>query len=265
MPKDASNSPPATAGKPRYAVPALDKGLAILEFLAADGGAHTQTAIARQLGRSQGEIFRMLTCLEQHEYIRRGPGNERYTLTSKLFELAHTHPPTAKLIDLALPTMRHFVEQTEQSCHLAVPQNQQAVVIAQVDSPAFVGVSVRPGRTLGFHEGASGRVLAAFAPADIQAIWLDELKAKLSARRYKELTSVLGRIQTAGHDIFPSVVISGILDLSVPVFGPRGGAHAVLSCPCIPRHPKNTVPRVIKDMTRAAARISRDIGYGSIG
>ena len=51
----------------RYAAPALDKGLDILEALAAQPGGLTQAEIAAALQRSVGEIFRMLETL-----LRRG-------------------------------------------------------------------------------------------------------------------------------------------------------------------------------------------------
>ncbi len=265
MPKKASKTPSSEVpAKPRYAVPALEKGLAILEFLATDGHKRTQTEIAKRLGRSQSEIYRMLTCLEKQDYIQRGPSDERYRLTSKLFELAHAHPPTSKLIDLAMPVMRRFAEQAEQSCHLVVHQSHQAVVIAQVESPGFVGVTVRPGRAIALHETVSGRVLAAFESEDIQAIWLEDLKATLSAKRYKELTSKLQQIHSERHDICPSTVIDGILDLSVPVLGHRGEATAALSVPCLVSGPrKAALDRVLNILHKTAGEISQAIGYGA--
>jgi len=255
------------SSRPRYTAPALDKGLAIIEFLAIDGRGHTQTEIAKKLGRSQSELYRMLACLEQHNYIQRGPGDERYRLTSKLFELAHAHPPTAMLIDLALPPMRCFAKQTDQSCHLVVHQSHQAVVIAQVENPGFVGVSIRPGRALVLHESVSGRVLAAFEPTDIQSPWLAGLKQTLSAKRHKELVAALAKIRSERHEICPSTLIDGILDLSVPVLDHRGGAAAALSVPClVHRQQKSSVQRVIGHLHEAADEISRAIGcrtYGS--
>ena len=44
----------------RYRAPALDKGLDILELLAAVDGGLTQAEIAKRLGRSPNEFYRML-------------------------------------------------------------------------------------------------------------------------------------------------------------------------------------------------------------
>src|SRR5690349_16681852 len=51
----------------RYAVPALEKGLDILELLASSPTGLNLTAIASGLGRSTGEIYRILQFLEARD------------------------------------------------------------------------------------------------------------------------------------------------------------------------------------------------------
>ena len=55
--------------KSRYAAPALDKGLDILELLASETEGLTRSEISRRLGRTVGELFRMMVCLEERGYI----------------------------------------------------------------------------------------------------------------------------------------------------------------------------------------------------
>src|SRR5690348_5205293 len=55
----------------RYRAPALDKGLDILELLAAEDGAFTQVEIAKALGRTPNEIYRMLDRLVRRGYVSR--------------------------------------------------------------------------------------------------------------------------------------------------------------------------------------------------
>ena len=63
-----TNSAPAQA-EAKYRAPALEKGLEILELLSTSQEPLTQTEIARALGRSKNEIFRMLATLVQHGYV----------------------------------------------------------------------------------------------------------------------------------------------------------------------------------------------------
>ena len=85
-----------------YAVPALEKGLDLLEALAAQPEPRSQTDLARALGRSPSEIFRMLACLERRGYIVKEEASGRYRLTLRLYELAHTHTPVDQLLHAAV-------------------------------------------------------------------------------------------------------------------------------------------------------------------
>ena len=68
----------------RPGAPALDKGLDLIEALAAESGGLSQKQIAERVGRSVGEIFRMLGVLEQRGYVSRDPVTAEYTLTLQL-------------------------------------------------------------------------------------------------------------------------------------------------------------------------------------
>ena len=63
--KRAAKATTTKTKKIKYATPALDKGLDILEFLAHDPTGATKSELARELNRTVSEIFRMLLCLER--------------------------------------------------------------------------------------------------------------------------------------------------------------------------------------------------------
>ena len=71
-----------------YSAPALDKGLDILEMLCGTETPLSQKQIAQKLGRSVGEIYRMLTCLVKRDYV--GLYDDSYFITPKLFQLVHS-------------------------------------------------------------------------------------------------------------------------------------------------------------------------------
>jgi DNA-binding IclR family transcriptional regulator len=61
----------------RYPTPALEKGLDALELLASESEGLTKTEVARRLGRTVSEVFRMLVCLETRGYIARSGSDDR--------------------------------------------------------------------------------------------------------------------------------------------------------------------------------------------
>src|SRR5438067_321115 len=104
----------------RYKAPALEKGLDILELLATTSSPMTLTAIVNDLGRSHGELFRMVQVLEYRGYIEQDPAADGYLLTDRLFSLGIQRPKTHSLIEVALPEMRKLAQNIGQSCHLVL-------------------------------------------------------------------------------------------------------------------------------------------------
>src|ERR1700740_3664333 len=158
-----------TSRRIRYAAPALEKGLDILELLASVSEALTHSEIAARLGRSITEVFRMLVCLEERGYISRTGVNERYQLTLRLFELVHHYRPLQRLVTQARPLVQRVASETGQSCHLAMLNHAEVVVVAQFDAPGNMGFSVRLGANIDLLNTASGHVILAFQSEEVRA------------------------------------------------------------------------------------------------
>src|SRR3954469_2528113 len=78
----------SSAKTSRYRAPALEKGLDVIELLAAEKSPLNLSAISQRLGRSSGELFRMLQVLEFKGFITTSESGAGYVLTNKLFALA---------------------------------------------------------------------------------------------------------------------------------------------------------------------------------
>ncbi|KUZ78045.1 IclR family transcriptional regulator [Burkholderia ubonensis] len=233
-------------GLERYRAPALDKGLDILELLSEQKEGLTRTEITKELGRNASEIYRMLERLVARRYVMRSTGGDRYTLSLKLFALAHRHPPMSRLIAEALPPMQRFADAAEQSCHLAIYDHGNLLVIAQVDGPGPWGVSVRLGSRIGLADTASGRVTLAFQASEQRAYMLAEhRKVKGEAPLdEQELAQACQAIRGDGFLCRNSRQAYGVVDISVPIVGPSGHAIAALTCPYIRRIDAHTAPTV---------------------
>ncbi|MCI2957577.1 helix-turn-helix domain-containing protein [Agromyces atrinae] len=142
-----------------YSAPALEKALDILELLADEPASLSQTLVAERVGRSVGQIFRVLTTLERRGYVFRDPATGGYTLSTALFDLAHRQAPLRGLIAAAAEPLRALAAETEQSCNLGVAETGAVRIIAQAESPADFGFTVRVGAAFAL-DSASGAVLA---------------------------------------------------------------------------------------------------------
>lgn len=266
-----TTSPERRAGKPNragaggktrdngYAAPALEKGLDILELVADQKGGLAQSQIASALDRSLQEIWRMLSCLERRGYLYRSSADDRYYLSLKLFELANRHPPTRGLTQIALPVMRKLADATGQSCNLGIYSAGRVLVVAQVESPAPVGISVRAGTLFPMVPNAAGRVLLAHQASDTQRSWLAAAGADaLSAKERASLAASLRDVAAQGYADVRDVQSLGSVTLSYPVLDSLGHAVAALTVPYIALISFGTLPleEVKARLRDAAASIS---------
>ena len=243
----------------RYRAPALEKGLAILEFLAPRTQAMKLSEISAGLGRSASEIFRMMQVLEQRQYLTRPPGEEGYVLTNRLFLLGMEHPPVKGLVETAMPVMHRLAAGIEQPCHLAIPSEELIVVIARVESPGDVGFLVRVGHRRPIPHSTSGLVLLAFQPEDTRARWLETLRRRQVRYERKRLAGSLRSIHARGYACIPSEVVAGVTDLSAPILL-QGCAIAALTVPFAQRRgSRGALTRCIAQLRGAAARISQEL------
>lgn len=239
----------------KYRAPALDKGLDILELLAGTEEGLSQGEIAKALDRTPNEIYRMLDRLVRRAYVRRTNG-DRYEITLKLFELAHARPPMHRLVNQAMPVLRRFAREAEQACHLVVHDRNILVVVAQVDSPGYWNVSIRVGSRLSMINTGSGHVFLAFASREERELMLDDLISGRKEKLTPGLVERLKKVRADGYEIMPSMQVSGVTNLSVPILGPLGTVIAVVTCPYTQRLDKKDAPDMASTLklVRAAAK-----------
>lgn len=223
-------------GKTRiYSVPAMEKGLDLLEALAGSAVPLSLVELSRDLGKGSSELFRMLNCLEQRGYIARDGLSGKYTLTLRLYQLAHTHSPVDKLLAAAREPMRGLTHALSESCHLSVLYHHQLLVVAQELSPEKLRLSVEVGSIHDARKTASGQLLLAQGSADPP-------------------DSIIAKDET----------IEGINDVAVRVGSARAGVLAALTVSRLRgRNRKLSDVTVQKTIKQTVAAIERSLGIHS--
>jgi DNA-binding IclR family transcriptional regulator len=239
---------------PAYPVPALEKGLDILEALAVAAVPQSLADLAARLARSRSELFRMLNCLERRGYVTRDAVSARYGLSLKLFALAHGHSPTEKLLQAARIPMQHFTETFRESCHLSVLDRGRLLVVAQEESPERVRLSIEIGAVFEPARTASGRLLLAQLPAAARP---------RPGAEGADWEKTLGAIRRAGVSTAESETINGVRDVAVLVGGAAAGVTAALAVTrLLHRGERVDESALIAGMRAAARTITEVLGLG---
>jgi DNA-binding IclR family transcriptional regulator len=225
---------PAAGG---YSAPALEKGLDIVELLAAASTPLSTRAIAERIGRSKGEIFRMVFVLVQRGYLVRDAASDELTLSNRLFDLGMRTPRSRQLVEVAVPAMERLSERTGQSAHLVVVNRGETVVVATTTGTADISFTLRLGYRRPAHDATSGRIVMAFQSTARRATMLqDSLAVSGDWTEKEEIAAALDSIAEAGHLVADSHDVVGVTDIGAPVLSRRGEAVASIVVPYLNRH-----------------------------
>ena len=246
-----------------YSAPALEKGLDILELLSTEAEGLNIGEIVIRLGRSVGELFRMLVVLEQRGYVYLPEGSDKYVLTLKLFGMAHRFPPVKRLTTIARPIMHKLAFEIEQSCHLVIYYEGRGHVLVQEDSPSARIFSVRLGAEAPLLSTCSGHVLLAFAEEQQREQMVNKIP-NLTKKQEAEIKKITKRVREQGYEIIKSSQTLGVQDIGYPVFDYTENIVAALVVPFVAYLDGSHQIEIdqAEKIVRAAARdLSVSLGY----
>ena len=164
-----------------HQTPALDRALAVLEFVSAHPEGVTRQEIKTALGFSTNLVFRMTKALAAHGYVEQQQPGRRYVLTQQLLKIAQPKRDERSLVQLAYEPMRWLRDATGESAHVGVRVGNDCLVLDRVIGSQPYKCYVEAGTMGPLHAGAPGKVLLAGLPAA-------ELEAILADYPFKALT-----------------------------------------------------------------------------
>jgi DNA-binding IclR family transcriptional regulator len=203
---------------PSYVVPALERGLDLLEWMARQPEPVTLTGIAQGLNLAVSEVQRPVSCLLERGYLHR-QGSGGYILTGLITRLASAYPPHWRLQQAAFAPMAEFSRRHSQSIHLSVPDGDSALLLLDIPGGGLVRLSLQQGARLDREKTVSGRLMAAYGCLPVSA--KDSQKA------------VLRKIASRGYEVADSTHAVGIVDVGVPVQDAAGQVVAALTASCL--------------------------------
>lgn len=251
------------AEEKRYNAPALEKGLDILEFLAAQPVPCSRTEIAESLSRTPSEIFRMLSVLEQRGYVQKQTGTTAYGLSLKLFELGHLQSGITTLRKAIRLPMEQLAGSIGEACHFSVQKGSDFLVMMERMPARSVCLAVGEGTTLPLTGATSGFVLMSLLEDnEIHALLQQdpEYQALSEAKQRSWLKRIDG-IRQNNVEISKSKRSQGVVDIAMPI-GIKGtdlcGALAV--CQLSSKTDSPVIRKTLRAMRSCAEQINQNLG-----
>ena len=240
--------------------------MGILESVAREPDGLSNADISRQLHIPKSSASYILRTLEKHGYVKRDVSDNKYRVGLKILSLSRGALSGIDVREVALPIMRHLMEKTNLTCHLAILDGPEAVYIEKVEPHGFIRMDTWVGRRMRVHATSVGKALV----AHIQQERLDKILAdrSLEKRTPKTITTVpkllkeLEKVRTLGYAVDDEENNLGARCLGAPVFNQDGKIEASLGLSgTIHQVNPETMPRIVEALKDAARHLSMQLGY----
>lgn len=227
----------------------------IVEAIAASPGS-TLTEIAERTAAPLTTVHRIILQLVQLGWIA-ADTDRRYYLTGHLYSLAVGAVEQLDIQDLSRPYLRSLAEQTCETVHLAVRDQDWVVFIARVGGQHPLSMRTPAGTRQLIEQMAVGRaILAHTTNSEI----LSKVRRRLHDNDYEILQTRLSRIRDRGYEIDDEEFVQGARGIAAPVFSPIGVAGAISVVGPSIRITHEAIPIIAKHCLEISHQISEVLG-----
>ena len=205
------------------------RGLRLL-LTVADRGEVRADELSALLEMPISTVYRYLRTLADFGFVDRHGG--QFRVGPKLLIGTGANVSSERLIRHADPVLRMLAEETGETAVVVRRTGLSSICLHQIESDAALRVTLVPGSMTPLYAGAPGRVLLAFAPAEIldEVLAHDLLRITPSTPGEAELRDGLGSIVMTGMATSEGELIEGSVAMAAPVFREDGivGSIAVI-------------------------------------
>jgi IclR family pca regulon transcriptional regulator len=212
-------------------VGSLQRGLAVLEALAAHPAGLSMSAVAEMTGLTRAGARRLLLTLEAEGYATLD--GRRFQLSPRLLTLVRTWLQGTTLWTYAEPTMRALSVRLEESCSAAVLSGDDIVYVARVPGRRILSVDLHVGARLPAWCTAMGRILLADLPSGRLDAFLAatpiEPPTPRSITDRAALAAEIARCGRQGFSLVDEELELGLRSIAVPIKDRTGRVVAALN------------------------------------
>lgn len=209
----------------------LARGLAVIRAFSDQRRSLTIAQISHKTGIPRAAVRRCLHTLKQLGYADAESNN--FALKPKVLTLGYSYLSSTPLTVSALPFLNQISRTLNESCSLAVLDENQVLYVARSATSRIMSVALNTGSRLPAYCTSLGRaILAYLPPAELDAYFASvKLKAYtdrtvVSAKRVRE---VLEGVRRDGYALVEEELEVGLRSIAVPVRGASGEVMAALN------------------------------------
>jgi DNA-binding IclR family transcriptional regulator len=238
----------------------------MLEAVAQEPEGLSNAEISRKLEIPKSSASYILRTLQAQGYLNRDGESGKYRVGLKVLSLSRGALSGIDVREVALPIMRHLVEKTNLTCHLAILDGPDAVYIEKVEPTGFLRVDTWVGRRMHVHTTSVGKALVAHIPQErLEKILAERGMEKRTSKTITTLPRLLKdleKVRAQGYAVDDEENNMGARCVGAPVFNQKGVIEASIGLSGTTNQVNaQTMPRIVEALKDAARHVSMQLGY----
>ena len=240
------------------------KAIDLIEYLSRADQPKGITVLAKDLGLTKSNVFRLLDTLGHRGFVRRHVETGQYELTLKIWELGLAVLSRLDVKKAAAPHIQELMKKSNESVHLSIFMDGHVIYIDKVESDQPVRAYSRIGDRPPPHCVATGKALLAYQPEDVIEGVSRHLQ-RFTPRTItdpKVLRKELESVRTHGYSVNKGEWRESVCGVAAPIRDWSGGVIAAvgISGPAERLKP-NKLDRLAPMVMTCAERISAELSY----
>ncbi len=220
----------AMTGDPSF-MTSLARGLAVLTAFSDQRRTLTIAQISHKTGIPRAAVRRCLYTLKQLGYASSDANN--YSLKPKVLTLGYSYLSSTPLAISAQPCLDHISRTLNESCSLAVLENDEVLYVARSSTSRIMSVALNVGSRLPAYCTSLGRAILSFLPEQDLSNYLEHVELRAftphTVVSEKKLREMLTSVRLAGYALIEEELEVGLRSIAVPVRGASGNVVAALN------------------------------------
>jgi DNA-binding IclR family transcriptional regulator len=260
---------PSNDAAERYLVPALIRGLAVLQELSGEHRRRSLSEIAAALQVTRSSAYRLLVTLGHLGFVDFDPETKSYALGVEVLRLGYGYLASRDLVEVAMPHLVRLRDRTSWSAHLGELHEREVAYLARVPTRRSIASTVHVGTRLPAHSTTMGRVLLSNLSADeVRELYEDAPADDHPQKRSPNLSRLLEQLSAdaaAGVVVQISGYEPGVASIAAPIRDMAGRVVAAIniSAVAILTNAAELGGPLKLEVLAAAEAISRDLGHRS--
>jgi IclR family acetate operon transcriptional repressor len=207
-------------------VRSLVRGLTILNIIANYPEGATLSQIGQDAGLSAATTHRLLTTLEQEQYVRFDTVSRRWLMGLQAYLTGMSYTQTRGLLRIASPFMEALFSHCQETVNLAVEEHGSIVYLNRLR----LRLEAMPDELrLPLHRSGLGKAMLSAQADPVLSRMLPLLRGKKDAAGTRALLNQIEQVRHRGYAIDDEELTSGLRCVAAPILDARRRPVAALS------------------------------------